>query len=206
MARKKAHTAEAPGDAFEADPFDAAIADRQAAQVVQQAAAATAMPTEHATPPAHTHHNGHAAAVKKRQSTPHVKLSVPAGDTVVHLLDKGDNTVGIGIRIAFPEGAKDRPTPEEKEIIRQHIKGEEGERTGFNWDRQANAWIKPIVREGEHPQDIPTTRPVAIRLDAENRVAKLAEALKHHQADPVGYAEQVKAQREQAAQGRGLPD
>jgi hypothetical protein len=33
---------------------------------------------------------------------------------LVHILDKGDNEAGIGIRLGFPEGSKDHPTAEEK--------------------------------------------------------------------------------------------
>jgi len=33
---------------------------------------------------------------------------------LVHLLDKGDNEAGIGIRVEFPQDRKDRPTAEEK--------------------------------------------------------------------------------------------
>jgi len=66
----------------------------------------------------------------------------------VQFIDKGDNRAGIGIRVVFPEGSKNRPTAEEKEIIRQHIKGAEGENTGFGWNGQVGMWHKQIIREG----------------------------------------------------------
>ncbi|MCE9565760.1 MAG: hypothetical protein K8U57_27360 [Planctomycetes bacterium] len=148
----------------------------------------------------------HAEAVTKRQSNLPSKLSVSAGDMKVQMIDKGDNAAGIGIRVVFPDGAENRPTEEEKAIIRRHVKGEEGENTGFNWNGSVGMWHKHIVRHGEHPEDVPGTRAVAIRLDAENRVEKLAEALRQHSADPVGFAESVRQRREQAVQGHGIPD
>jgi hypothetical protein len=54
--------------------------------------------------------------------------------------------------------------------------------------------------------DAHTAKAVAIRLDAESRVEKLAEALKQHQADPVGYAEMVQQQREEAKNAERIPD
>jgi hypothetical protein len=151
-------------------------------------------------------HNGHAAAVSRRQQKLPDKLEIPAGDMLVQLIDKSDNAAGIGIRVVFPDGAEGRPTAEEKAIIRRHVKGEEGESTGFNWNGQVGMWHKHIVREGEHPDDVPATRAVAIRLDAENRVEKLADALRQHAADPVGYADRVRQDREQASHSHGFPD
>jgi hypothetical protein len=184
----------------------------------EQAAAATAIPADFAEPSAREHgplhlanpsgvrRESHAASVGKRQPALPDKITIPAGDMKVQLIDKGDNAAGIGIRIMFPEGSKDRPTPEEKEIIRRNIKGEDGEKTGFTWNGQMGMWHKDIFRNGEHPDDVPLTRPVAIRLDAERRVEKLAAALKHHQADPAGYADRLRQEREQATQRDGIPD
>jgi hypothetical protein len=118
---------------------------------------------------------------------------------LVHLLDKGDNEVGIGIRVEFPEGSKDRPTAEEKEIIRQHIKGEDG-RSGFEWKGPMKMWHKEIGI------DSPPARSVAIRLDAESRVKKLADALKQYHHDPVGYTGQIQQERQLANQGERIPD
>ena len=131
-------------------------------------------------------------------------LGVTAGDLVVQLIDKGDNRAGIGIRVKVPEGRT--LTDEEMQIVRRHVKGEDGEQTGFSWDRDNQMWHKQIVRAGENPDDVPRSRPVAIRLDAENRVEKLAESLKQHQADPVGFAEAVRQRREQAAESGRIPD
>jgi hypothetical protein len=153
------------------------------------------------TNPAIAPTNGHAAAVRQRRSVEHSKLTVPAGDMLVHLLDKGDNEAGIGIRITFQDGAKGRPTEEEKSIIRRVIKGEGEERpSGFAWNKENNMWHKEIGA------DSPMSRSVAIRLDAESRVERLAEELREHQADPVGFAEMVQQRREQAAQVQTIPD
>ncbi|OWK42103.1 hypothetical protein FRUB_04181 [Fimbriiglobus ruber] len=129
-----------------------------------------------------------------------------AGDMKVRLVDKGDNAAGIGIRVEFPEGSTNRPTPDEKEVIRRHIKGEEGEQTGFNWNGSMGMWHKPIARPGEHADDVPSARAIAIRLDAENRVESLAEALREHAADPLSYAQMVRRRREEAAEGQRVPD
>ena len=118
-----------------------------------------------------TRRESHADAVSRKLPD---KMTVTAGDLKVQLIDAGRNEMGIGIRVVFPEGRK--PTDEEKEIIRLHIRGEEGEQTGFKWDRDAGLWLKHILREGEHVDDVPPSRPVAIRLDAERRVQQLAEA------------------------------
>jgi hypothetical protein len=67
-------------------------------------------------------------------------------------------------------------------------------------------WHKHIVRPGEDVAEVPSSRPVAIRLDAERRVEKLAEALREHIADPVGYADMIRQQREQAANRERIPD
>jgi hypothetical protein len=215
MVRKKTAVAEAAQEPQEQDVFDQAIAAQQAAE----AAAATPPLTEApATPPteeqaaAHIANpssrptTSHAETVGKRQSKLPPMLNIPAGDTLVQLIDKGDNQAGIGIRIAFLEGAKNRPTEEEKAIIRRHVKGEEGEPTGFTWKRDLGMWHKPIVRPGENPHEVPPSRPVAIRLDAERRVKDLADDLKQLQADPVGYAERLRLEREQAAQREPIPD
>ena len=90
--------------------------------------------------------------------------------------------------------------------IRHHLKADHGKSSGFSWRRDFDMWHKPIVRPDEDPHNIPPSRAVAIRLDAENRVQKLADALKHHAADPVGYADQVRQEREHAAHGQAIPD
>jgi hypothetical protein len=67
-------------------------------------------------------------------------------------------------------------------------------------------WHKDILREGERPDEVPPSRAVAIRLDAESRVKKLTAALAQHQFDPVGYAESVQQERQLASQGHGIPE
>ena len=167
----------------EMDVFDQAIAAQQAVS----------------EPANETPANGHAAAVKQRRAVEHSKIAVPAGDLTVHLLDKGDNEAGIGIRVTMPEGRK--LTEEEKEIIRSNVKGEEnGYPSGFAWNGQMGMWHKDIGG------DSAPARAVAIRLDAESRVNRIADELRQHQADPVGFAEMVQQRREQAAQGAALPD
>jgi hypothetical protein len=104
------------------------------------------------------------------------------------------------------ESASLKLSDDEKAIIRRHIKGEEGEQTGFNWDANAALWHKHILRDGEHVDDVPPSRPIAIRLSAERIVHNLAEALREHAIDPVGYAENVRARREQAAESGRIPD
>ena len=158
----------------------------------------------HIANPSSTRRESHAEAVTRRQAALPSKLTVSAGDMKVQLIDKGDNLAGIGIRVVFPEDRT--PTEEEKAIIRKHIKGEDGEHTGFKWDREIGMWAKPIVRENEFEDQVPPSRPVAIRLDAESRVEKLAEALRQHSADPVGYADMVRQRREQAANSDRIPD
>ena len=155
----------------------------------------------HIANPSSKRRESHAESVTRRLPD---KLTLTAGDLKVQLIDAGRNEMGIGVRVVFPEGRK--PTDEEKEIIRRHMKGEEGEQTGFKWDVGAELWHKHILREGEHVDDVPLSRPVAIRLDAESRVQKLAEALREHSADPAGYADMVKHRREQAAESSRIPD
>jgi hypothetical protein len=92
----------------------------------------------------------------------------------------------------------------DNEISRRHIKGEDG-RSGFQWSGPMGMWHKNILRPDEHPDDVPT-RSVAIRLDAESRVKKLADALGQHHHDPVGYAQSVQQERQQASQSQGIPD
>jgi hypothetical protein len=185
MARKRTTTAQQPAE----DPmdFDPAKLEAQAA------------------PPAEANGRSHAASVRKRQTQEHSKLTIPAGDMLVHLLDKADNAAGIGIRIEFPEGSKGRPTEEEKEIIRRHVMGEPGQESGFGWNRKLGMWHKDIVREGENPRAVPPNRAIAIRLDAERRVHNLADALRHHAADPAGYAARIEQERERAGQGQEIP-
>jgi len=54
--------------------------------------------------------------------------------------------------------------------------------------------------------DSPPARSVAIRLDAESRVKKLADALKQYHHDPVGYAKQIQQERQLVNQGDRIPD
>jgi hypothetical protein len=191
----------------EPDVFDEAIdAQRkaQAATVIHQVADSTVMPTDHApgyiaNPSSTVRVNGHVEAIKKRTAQPHSKTTFPAGDMIVHLIDKGENEAGIGIRVEFPQGAKNRPNEEEKAIIRRHVKGEEGQESGFAWKGDFGMWHKDIGRDSS------PNRAVAIRLDAESRVQKLADALKHHAIDPSGYAERIQQEREHAPEGR-IPD
>lgn len=222
-ARTKTKTAEAPTDAdtsFNPSEFE----QPTAAEIVQSVADSTHLPDTHQRESAHENGHSHAARHPRQHAPGHIanpsskrreghavsvrklpgSLSVTAGDLIVRLIDAGDNRMGIGIRVELPEGRQ--LTDDEKQIIRRHVKGEDGEQTGFSWDRDNQMWHKHIVREGEHSDDVPRTRPVAIRLDAESRVEKLAEALKHHQADPVGFAEMVKQRREQAAESSRIPD
>ena len=142
----------------------------------------------------------HASRVNRLPST----LGVPAGDLIVKLIDKGDNRAGIGIRIDTLDGRT--LSDEEKQVVREIVRGDGGDRTGFEWRPEIRMWHKPIIRQGEHPADVPPSRPVAIRLDAENRVQALAEALRELQADPVGFADRVQQRREQAAEAGRIPD
>ena len=150
--------------------------------------------------PSSKRRESHADAARKLPG----KYGVAAGDLWVDMIDKGDNRAGIGIKVVLPEGRS--LSAEEKAIIRQHVKGEDGEQTGFNWDRDNGMWRKMIVRPDEDPASIPSSRPVAIRLDAESRVRKLADALREHSADPVGYADRIRQEREQAANNDRIPD
>ena len=93
---------------------------------------------------------------------PNAPTDAPGGgDLIVKLVDKGDNLAGIGIRVDLPKGRT--LTDAEKEIVRRHVKGEDGEQTGFSWNRDFGMWHKPIVRPGEDPRDVPSSRPIAIR-------------------------------------------
>lgn len=151
--------------------------------------------------PSSRRRESHAESVTRRLPD---KLTLTAGDMKVQMIDAGRNEMGIGIRVVFPEDRK--PTDEEKDIIRTFIKGDESHPTGFKWDAGVGMWHKMILREGEHVDDVPPSRPVAIRLDAESRVQKLADALREHSADPVGYAEMVQQRREQSAESSRIPD
>lgn len=160
----------------------------------------------HIANPSATRREGHAAAVDKHKRPSRVVVPVGGGISVV-LNDYG-NKYGIGIQVDLPEGRK--PAPEELEIIRTHVNND----AGFHWDKPEHLrqdrevpkmWFKPIRHHGERLEDIPSARAVAIRLDAENRVHALADALKQHQADPVGYADRIRQEREQAPQDR-IPD
>lgn len=198
---------------FNPQEFDPAF-QQQAAAIVRDVAEGTKLPESeppangfvakhapgHIANPSSKRRERHAAAVRKLPST----MSVVAGDLVVRLIDKGDNLAGIGIRVEMPEGRT--LTEDEKAIIRKHVKGEEGEQTGFRWDSDLQFWHKHIVRENEFEDQVPPSRPVAIRLDAESRVEKLADALRQHSADPAGYAEMIQQRREQAAQAGRTPD
>ena len=181
------------------------MAASHGAGIVQEVAAATAMPPEpsgngHASQhspttngyianPSSTRRDGHAAAVEWRRSDFPDKITIPAGDMKVQFIGKVDNRAGVGIRVVFHEGRKNCPTAEEKDIVCKYIKGEDGERTGFTWNGQFGMWHPEIVRPGEDARNAAMTLTVAIRLDAESRVQELADALKHHQADAVGYSE-----------------
>ena len=131
-------------------------------------------------------------------------LGVAAGELWVRLIDAGSNAAGIGIRVETPDGRT--LTDGEKDIVRRHVRGEDGEKTGYSWDQDNRMWHKPIVRAGEHPAAVPPVRAIAIRLDAESRVLKLAEALRDHAADPVGFAAREQQRREQAAEAERIPD
>ena len=199
-----------PDTSFNPSDFDTEL-QQTAAEIVQSVADSTVPPDSngyaartqapgHIANPSSKRRDGHAAGVRKLPG----KFGVAAGDLWVHMIDKGDNRAGIGIRVEVPEGRT--LTDDEKAIIRLHVKGEEGEQTGFAWDRDNGMWRKDIVRPGEHIDDVPRTRPVAIRMDAERRVETLGAALRQHSVDPVGYAEMIRQQREQASQGHGIPD
>ncbi|QEL14739.1 hypothetical protein [Limnoglobus roseus] len=223
--RKKEVATQSPADtSFNPSEFDSA--PPTAAAIVQQVADSTRLPdadrqashenghshvesearrhgqhaTGHIANPSSKRRESHAAGVRKLPGT----LMVKAGDLAVRLIDAGDNRMGIGIKVDLPEGRT--LSDEEKQIIRRHVKGEDGEQTGFSWDNDNKMWLKQIVRQGEDPGSVPSTRPVAIRLDAESRVEKLADALRQHQADPVSYAESVRQRREQAAESGRIPD
>jgi hypothetical protein len=181
-----------------ATDFDPAQIERESEQ--RAASAHIANPSSTPRPS-----NGHAASVGRRQHKLPSTLSVKAGDMQVQLIDRGSNQDGIGIRVVFPDDRK--PTEEEKAIIRAQVKGDDDKPSGFTWmGGDIGMWHKHIVRDGEHAADVPPSRPVAIRLDAESRVQKLAEALREHSADPVGYADMVKQRREQAAESSRIPD
>lgn len=149
---------------------------------------------------------GHAAALTaKRKKVEHSCRQFPAGELVVHYMDKADNRAGIGIMVEFPDNRK--PTDEEKEVIRRIVKGE-GEKypTDFKWNNDFGMWHKSFERPGEELRDVPVNRIRAIRYDAEKRAERLADALRHHAQDPAGYAEMITQQREQAAQRDRIPD
>ena len=158
----------------------------------------------HILNPSRTRRESHTEAVTRRQLGLPSKLSISAGDMRVQMIDAGKNEMGIGIRVVFPENRK--PTDEEKEIIRHYIKGEDGEHSEFKWDANAAMWHKHIFRHGERPDDVPPSRPVAIRLDAESRVQKLADALREHSADPASYTDRVQQRRVHAAESDRIPD
>jgi hypothetical protein len=206
---------------FDPSEFDPEM-KRQTEAVVQSVADATRIEPESTETPREngftaqheprTHAPGHIANPSSRRRESHAAsvgrrlpstLSAVAGDLVVSVIDRGNNLDGIGIRVEFPDGR--RPTAEELEIIREHMQSENG-RPGLRWDRQAGIWHAEIVRQGEHPADIPPSRPVAVRLSVEGRVERLAQALREHQEDPMGFAEQVRQRREQAANGDRVPD
>ena len=154
---------------------------------------------EHATGfianPSSKRRESHAEGVRKLPG----KLLVKAGDFAVRMIDAGDNRMGIGIKVELPEGRK--LTSEEKDIIRKHVRGEGDEHTGFHWDQDNKMWHKAIVKNFENPDEIPPTRAVAIRLDCESRVEKLAEALRQHQGKADGFV-QAEEHRERAHVGR----
>lgn len=139
--------------------------------------------------------NGHAARVRKLPS----KLGIKAGDLEVQLIDKGDNAAGIGIRVV-PHNRQ--LSKEEKDVIREIVKAPsaDGRPSGFDWEPGIGMWLKEIGA------DAPGAKAVAIRLDAERRVERLAEALADHQRDPAGFAEREKQRREQAAERERIPD
>jgi hypothetical protein len=188
------------------DIFDSVIAARQAearASTETPAAPTTASsgplhsdkhaerPVPHIANPSSVRRESHAESVSRRLPD---KLTITAGDLKVQLIDAGRNEMGIGIRVAVPEGR--RLSDDEKAIIRRLIKGEDGEHTGFSWDAGAGIWLKPIIRKGEFEDQVPPSRPVAIRLDAERRVQSLAEALRDYLSDSVGYSERIQQQRD----------
>ena len=188
---------------YDATPPDPA-AQRQASGVIQSLAEQTKLTESDihsviANPSSTRRPESHAARVNRLPST----LGVQAGDLIVKLIDKGDNRAGIGIRIDTLDGRT--LSDEEKQVVREIVRGDGGDRTGFEWQPVIKMWHKPILRSGEHPADMPPSRPVAIRLDAENRVQALAEALRELQADPVGFADRVQQRREQVAEAGRIP-
>lgn len=196
MSRKRTATAEAPAQEPTAESSAPLVSFPPSETDLNPA---EAQKPHIANPSSRPRPHNFANSVKKLPGT----LGIRAGDLVVELVDFG-NAGGVGIRVIPNEGRM--LTDEEKNIIRTHVKGEEGHPSGFSWQGKDKLWHKPIRRDGERLEDIPRARPVAIRLDAESRVEKLADALKQHAADPVGYAEQIKQQREQAAQSQHIPD
>jgi hypothetical protein len=193
MARNRRRTevqTETPTEA--SDVFDEAIAAATAVQEPEQTNGNGHAP--YIANPSSTRREGHAAAVAAKR-VEHSKLTIPAGDLTVHLLDMGDNREGLGIRVTMPEGRK--LTDEEKEIIRRHVKGEDGQ-SGFVFDGPAGMWHKPIGKRGESLTDIPASRAVAIRLDAESRVKGLAAELQHHLGQE-GHAARVGQERDESA-------
>jgi hypothetical protein len=190
--RRKHAEGEAPGEADLS--FNPAEFETPADGPPKEAEPAAAPQPEQ--PPAHGQHTGHAS--KARPKAPRLPDTCirSAGDLLVQLIDKGDNAAGIGIRVLAPEGRS--LTGEEKGIIRAHVRGDGG--TGFDWKQGLGMWHKPVGA------DAPAMKAVAIRLDAERRVAALAADLAEHHRDPQGFAARVRQGREQAAETDRIPD
>ncbi|MDY3551464.1 hypothetical protein R5W24_000540 [Gemmata sp. JC717] len=139
----------------------------------------------------------HRRPVRKLPGT----MSLIAGDLTVRLIDKGDNLAGIGIQVVTPEGRT--LSEEEKALVRKHVKGTEAEPSGFRWLGELEMWHKAILRDGEFEDQVPPSRPVAIRLDAERRVEALAEDLRRLHGQASGFVGAEEQRREMAAQGSG---
>jgi hypothetical protein len=170
----------------------------------------TATATDHATEHALQHACNHADPATPR---PHnfaqqekykrpAKRGISAGPGVrVNVIEHG-NRNGVGIQIDFPEGRK--PTAEELAIIHEHLPAEEG----YRWEKPPHLAHKHDVPKEWHKavgEDAHEKKAVAIRLSVESRAEALAVALNQHAVDPVGYAELVKQQRENAS-GERIPD
>src|SRR3984957_11226984 len=157
MTRAKKQTVESVGDAYEGpDVFDQAIADRhdqatrqaEAAQVVKDVAAATAMPPEAGRPAPQA---SHAATVERKKYVPPVDPfgfeNIKAGESRVRLF-KSEAEGAWVIRFAHNPNEDKGPNGETYSKTNPHpvlkMLKDEGFRWGFDRNDGLGGWGKPF--------------------------------------------------------------
>jgi hypothetical protein len=175
---------------------------QDAQDIINQVAESTNIPREVGEEPPERPRRRFRDHAQKRPS----EITIPVGDGVAVVYNNFGNKYGVGVQVDFPGGRG--PTEDEVAIIKRHVKGEDGEATGFRWDKPKHLQAEPSVPNMWHKEigeAAPGKKAVAIRLDTERRVQQLADDFKAYYRDKQGFVARLQQEREQAEGGERTP-